>query len=163
MVAGAVTEAVLWAALGDVKDPEIPSVSIVEMGLVVRVVLDAGRTLIELTPTFVGCPALDIIRRQVADRVAEAGAEDVAVKFVFDPPWTSERITPAGREKLKRFGIAPPLPPVGGSLITLDEVPACPYCGSGDTHLENLFGPTACRTICYCDACRQPFEAMKTV
>ncbi|MDB4898079.1 MAG: paaD [Firmicutes bacterium] len=159
-----VTEAAVWAALTDVKDPEIPPVSVVDMGMVSRVVVDGDQVNIDMTPTFVGCPALEIIRRDVAARVAvEPGVGGVAVRFVFDPPWTSERITPQGRERLKTFGIAPPMPESAGGLINLAEVPPCPFCSSHDTHMENLFGPTACRAIYYCDACRQPFEAMKTV
>ncbi len=159
-----VAEAALWAALAEVKDPEIPPVSVVDMGMVSRVTVDGARIVIEMTPTFVGCPALDIIRKNVTDRVMQVpGAAEVEVRFVFDPPWTSERITEQGRERLKSFGIAPPMRESSGSLINLDEVPPCPYCGSHDTHMENLFGPTACRSIYYCDACRQPFEGMKTV
>jgi ring-1,2-phenylacetyl-CoA epoxidase subunit PaaD len=159
-----VTEAAIWAALADVKDPEIPPVSVVDMGMVSRVAVDGGRIAIDMTPTFVGCPALEIIRRNVIDLVAQVPeVQGVEVRFVFDPPWTSERITPQGRERLRSFGIAPPLREGSGSLINLEEVPHCPFCGSQDTHMENLFGPTACRAIYYCDGCRQPFEAMKTV
>ena len=160
-----VTEAAVWAVLDEVKDPEIPPVSVVDMGMVSRVALANGQVTIEMTPTFVGCPALDIIRRNVSEAVASVpGVTGVEVRFVFDPPWTSERITERGRERLKSFGIAPPVREnPGGGLINLEEVPSCPYCGSADTHMENLFGPTACRSIYYCDACRQPFEAMKTV
>ncbi|HWI53623.1 MAG TPA: 1,2-phenylacetyl-CoA epoxidase subunit PaaD [Symbiobacteriaceae bacterium] len=158
-----VTEAAIWAALGDVKDPEIPPVSVVDMGLVTRIITDGNRITVELTPTFVGCPALAIIRQNVIDRLLQVdGVAEVAVRFVFDPPWTSERITPQGRERLRSFGIAPPVRE-SGHLLVLEEVPPCPFCGSGDTHMENLFGPTACRAIYYCDSCRQPFEAMKTV
>lgn len=163
-----VAPAVIWAALADVKDPEIPPVSVVDMGMVGQVLVGDGRVTVEMTPTFVGCPALEIIRQNVIDRLMQVeGVAAVEVRFVFDPPWTSERITPAGRERLRSFGIAPPV--AGGacgaglSLLTLDEVPPCPFCGSADTHMENLFGPTACRAIYYCDTCRQPFEAMKTV
>lgn len=159
-----VAAAAVWAALEEVKDPEIPPVSVVDMGMVSQVAVDGGRVTIDMTPTFVGCPALDIIRRDVIARVVQVeGVAEVEVRFVFDPPWTSERITEQGRERLKTFGIAPPLRECGGNLINLEEVPNCPYCGSRDTHMENLFGPTACRSIYYCDACRQPFEAMKTV
>jgi ring-1,2-phenylacetyl-CoA epoxidase subunit PaaD len=159
-----VSGAAIWAALQEVKDPEIPTVSVVEMGMVAAVQVDGPQVHVEMTPTFVGCPALEIIREAVCRNVgAVEGVEGVAVRFVFDPPWTSDRITPAGREHLKAFGIAPPTGVTGPGLISLEEVPPCPYCGSADTHMENLFGPTACRSIYYCDACRQPFEAMKNV
>lgn len=159
-----VTEAAVWAALEEVTDPEIPPVSVVDMGMVSRVVVTGAQVAIDMTPTFVGCPALDIIRRDVSRRVEQVeGVAAVVVKFVFDPPWTSERITPQGRERLKTWGIAPPVREKSGSLINLEEVPDCPFCGSRETHMENLFGPTACRSIYYCDSCRQPFEAIKTV
>lgn len=168
------TEAAVWAALDGVKDPEIPPVSVVDMGMVSRVAVDGARVVIELTPTFVGCPALEIIRGNVVRQVSALdGVSGVEVRFVFDPPWTSDRITEQGRRRLASFGIAPPVRgacggaaggwAAGGGLLSLDEVPPCPYCGSVDTHMENLFGPTACRAIYYCDHCRQPFEAMKTV
>lgn len=165
-----VSEAAVWAALADVKDPEIPPVSIVDMGMVHRVVLQGGdagavRVRVEIIPTFVGCPALGIIRWDVAARLgALDGVGEVEVDFVLDPPWTSDRITPEGRERLRSFGIAPPpCASEGQPLIPLAEALACPYCGSLDTHLENLFGPTACRSIYYCDGCRQPFEGMKAM
>lgn len=197
------TEAAIWAALEDVKDPEIPPVSIIDMGMVSRVevkgtahatgggeqgpAVSQGRSTtvrVEITPTFVGCPALEIIRRNVERRLlAVDGVARVIVGFVYDPPWSSDRITPQGRDRLRSFGIAPPqdgtsrfggvpgqcssaadAPAAAGlSLISLEEAPPCPYCGSADTHMENLFGPTACRAIFYCDACRQPFEGMKRI
>lgn len=156
--------AAVWAALGEVRDPEIPPVSVVDMGMVNEVTVEGARVTITMMPTFVGCPALEIIRRDVAARVAQvAGVAEVEVQFTFDPPWTSERITPEGRERLAGFGIAPPVREVLQGLISLEAVPLCPFCGSPDTHLENHFGPTSCRSIFYCDACRQPFEGIKTI
>ena len=106
-----VTEAAIWAALADVRDPEIPPVSIVDMGMVHRVTADGPRVRVEIMPTFVGCPALDIIRRDVVNRLrAVPGVGEVEVAFVFDPPWSSDRITAEGRERLRSFGIAPPPP-----------------------------------------------------
>lgn len=159
-----VAPAAVWAALAEVTDPEIPPVSVVDMGMVAQVATDGAHVRIDMTPTFVGCPALELIRRNVITRISQVdGVAGVAVRFVFDPPWTSERITAQGRDRLRSFGIAPPLHEGTGNLISLAEVPDCPYCGSRQTHLENLFGPTACRSIYYCDACRQPFEAVKTI
>lgn len=154
----------VWAALQEIPDPEIPSVSIVELGIINGVHVSAdGRVTVRATPTFVGCPALTLIGGQIRERVAQlAGVADVAVEWEMDPPWTTERITPAGRAKLTEYGIAPP-PRPGAGLLELTEVPSCPYCGSDDTHMENVFGPTACRSIFYCASCRNPFEAMKPV
>jgi ring-1,2-phenylacetyl-CoA epoxidase subunit PaaD len=150
-----------WQALQEVKDPEIPTVSIVELGIVNQVEEEAhGRIHVSLTPTFVGCPALDFIAEAVRDRLAVLeGVESVEVAYVMNPPWTSDRITPEGRRKLQEFGIAPPQP--GGSL--LESAPDCPFCGAGEGEIHNLFGPTACRAIFYCKRCQQPFEGMKPV
>jgi len=159
-----VAAAAVWAALAEVSDPEIPPVSVVDMGMVALVAVDGGLVRIDMAPTFVGCPALDLIRRHVSERVRKVdGVAAVEVRFVFHPPWTSDRITAQGRERLKTFGIAPPVGQGAGALINLEAVPDCPYCGSQDTHMESLFGPTACRSIYYCAGCRQPFEAMKTI
>jgi ring-1,2-phenylacetyl-CoA epoxidase subunit PaaD len=150
----------VWGALEGVKDPEIPVISVVEMGMIAGVSVEGNKVQVQVTPTFVGCPALDLIRASIETAVmALPGVEETSVAFVFDPPWSSSRITPEGLAKLASFGIAPP----GSGLVDLTFAPACPYCGSAETHLENLFGPTACRSIFYCDGCRQPFEAMKPI
>jgi ring-1,2-phenylacetyl-CoA epoxidase subunit PaaD len=148
-------------ALSDVKDPEIPALSILDLGMLNQVSCVEGLVKVSLTPTFLGCPALPIIQRNLEDRLLQVpGVREVAVEFVFDPPWTTERITSEGREKLREFGIAPP----ACALATQPTPTAvCPYCGSEDTRLENLFGPTACRSLFYCNHCHQPFEAMKPV
>lgn len=152
-----ITEADCWKRLQEVKDPEIPSVSIVELGMVYQIEVAQGRVQVKIIPTFVGCPALELIREQVTRKLSyQPGVSAVEVTFIFDPPWTSERITPMGRQKLNAFGIAPP-----GQTIA--ELPPCPYCGRETGEVENLFGPTACRAIYYCKRCRQPFEGMKKV
>jgi ring-1,2-phenylacetyl-CoA epoxidase subunit PaaD len=165
--------AAVWAALADVADPEIPAISVVDLGVVHRVAVDeVGGSLgrprrhsiaVELLPTFVGCPALEVMRDAVRDRLAGlAPGASVTVTFTFAEPWTSDRITPAGREQLRRSGFAPPS---SGSDTLLDVRPpaVCPFCGSRRTRMENAFGPTLCRAVHYCTACRQPFEAFKPV
>jgi len=154
----------VMAALGEVADPEIPAISIVDLGLVHDVRTDDAGIHVELLPTFVGCPALDMIRGAVEERLAGFG-RPVDVAFSFAVPWTSERITAAGRERLRSSGFAPPTPElVGGPTLLSLEVPvACPYCGSRRTRLDNVFGPTQCRSIRYCTECRQPFESFKSV
>jgi ring-1,2-phenylacetyl-CoA epoxidase subunit PaaD len=160
-----VTEADVWLALAEIPDPEIPVVSLVDLGVVRDVVLDGDRARVELTPTFLGCPALEVMKGQLEARLSELGvAPDVRV--VRDEPWTSDRITPAGREKLREAGLAPPAPRAAGTpdLVQLrGRAFRCPYCGSNDTELSNIFGPTPCRSLRYCNACRQPFEQFKTV
>jgi ring-1,2-phenylacetyl-CoA epoxidase subunit PaaD len=158
----------VWEALAEVPDPEIPVVSVVDLGLVHTVELDGELLRVELLPTFVGCPALELIRRSVADRLAGL-APRVEVEMTFAVPWTSDRITPDGRRKLRQSGFAPPGPAGAGdarplfATIPMRPTAACPWCGSADTALENLFGPTLCRTVFWCNHCRQPFEQFKAV
>ena len=154
----------VWSALAMVPDPELPLVSVVDLGLIGRVEIDAARIHVELLPTFVGCHALEAMRAAIADRLAGL-APQVEVMPVFDPPWTSDRITAEGRRRLAAMGVAPPWAgdAAGLPVITLDAPVTCPLCGSTRTRLENAFGPTQCRTIRYCLACRNPFEAFKSV
>ncbi|MCL6517272.1 1,2-phenylacetyl-CoA epoxidase subunit PaaD [Alicyclobacillus sp.] len=140
--------------LDQVKDPEIPAVSICELGMVHRVEDRDGITRVELLPTYVGCPALDWIRREVARALRAAGVA-AEVVFVHEVPWTPQRITPAGIEKLRGLGIAMPV----GEDPRI--APHCPYCGAEGAQVENLFGPTPCRAVFYCRRCRQPFEGFK--
>jgi ring-1,2-phenylacetyl-CoA epoxidase subunit PaaD len=152
------------AALDEVGDPEIPAVSIVELGMVEGVDVEPDLIRVELLPTFVGCPALEIIRDAVSERLAQFG-RPVAVEISFASPWTTDRISPAGRDKLRRSGFAPP-PHLGSdrALPMLGEAQVrCPYCDSARTTLENVFGPTQCRSIRHCADCRQPFEAFKPI
>jgi len=154
-----VTADAVWAAFEQIPDPEIPVVSLVDLGVIRSVDVRDGRVHVEFTPTFLGCPALEVMKRSLEATVRELGAEpDVAV--VNDDSWGTDKITAEGREKLRAAGLAPPAP----RLVQLQsQVHKCPYCGSTDTTLENLFGPTPCRSIRYCNGCRQPFEQFKTI
>jgi ring-1,2-phenylacetyl-CoA epoxidase subunit PaaD len=172
--ASSVDERAVWAALEQVPDPEIPVVSVVDLGLVRSVELDGERLRVELLPTFVGCPALELIRESVAARLAGM-ARHVEVEMSFAEPWTSDRITAEGRRRLRESGFAPPEPtgdsagrslPIVGQRSTPSRYrpqAVCPWCGSADTALENPFGPTRCRAIFWCNRCRQPFEQFKAV
>ncbi|HFQ93544.1 MAG TPA: phenylacetate-CoA oxygenase subunit PaaJ, partial [Anaerolineae bacterium] len=114
-----------------------------------------------MTPTFSGCPALRVMERDIAAKMKELGFASVEVRTVLSPPWSSDWITEEAREKLKKFGLAPP-PRHGGRIeITFYEPAACPYCGSENTAVKNDFGPTLCRAIYYCNDCQQPFEQFK--
>jgi ring-1,2-phenylacetyl-CoA epoxidase subunit PaaD len=162
-------EATVRAALNEVMDPELPMLSVVDLGIVHRVQVTPGDAAIrvEILPTFVGCPALELIKASIATRLGAFG-RPVHVTATFEIPWTSERISEAGRAALLAAGIAPPGSDVGGTvaaggLIDLEPRVPCPHCGSRRTTLENLFGPTQCRTIRYCADCRQPFESIKPV
>ncbi len=154
-----VTADAVWAAFEQIPDPEIPVVSLVDLGVIRSVDVRDGHVHVEFTPTFLGCPALEAMKRSLEEKVLELGAEP-EVEVVNDDSWGTDKITAAGREKLRAAGFAPP----GPRLVQLtSQVHRCPYCGSTDTTLENLFGPTPCRSIRYCTACRQPFEHFKAV
>jgi ring-1,2-phenylacetyl-CoA epoxidase subunit PaaD len=155
----------VWRALEGVLDPEIPAVSVVEMGMIESVDVRDGRARVVLLPTFTGCPAVAVIEQDVsAAAAAVEGVREVDVARSFDPPWTTERITPRGRAKLRGFGLAPPAEgPVLIERIGLVERAICPFCSSEDTVAEGLFGPTPCRSVYYCRACRNPFERFKAV
>ena len=160
-----VTAAAVWDALAAIPDPEIPVVSLVDLGVVRDVEVDGARVRVEFTPTFLGCPALEVMRDAMAERIRELGGEP-EIDVVLDDSWSTDRITPTGREKLRAAGFAPPAPREAGkpTLVQLQSAAfRCPYCSSTDTRLENIFGPTPCRSLRYCNACRQPFEQFKTI
>ncbi|MFD1019201.1 1,2-phenylacetyl-CoA epoxidase subunit PaaD [Thalassobacillus hwangdonensis] len=154
-------EASVKSMLQEVKDPEIDSVSVLELGMVEQVQVDDAIVHVQMLPTFMGCPALEIIRANVEKAIKQLEwVNEVKVEFIYQPPWTSERVTDIGRQKLKEFGIAPPPKQIGEDGEWHVD---CPYCGSTYTTMDNIFGPTACRSILYCKGCKNPFEAMKPV
>jgi ring-1,2-phenylacetyl-CoA epoxidase subunit PaaD len=159
----------VWTELAAIADPEIPAISLVELGVIGSVRVDDRRVEIQLLPTFVGCPAIGVMQEQITERIgALRVADEVEVRISFDPPWTSDRITAEGRERLRLSGFAPPHigpAPAGGNLseLTVLHVAECPYCGSRNTTMENPFGPTLCRAIYHCADCRQPFEQFKRI
>jgi ring-1,2-phenylacetyl-CoA epoxidase subunit PaaD len=160
-----VAEAQVWAALEEIPDPEIPVVSLVDLGVIRSVDVRDGHVRVEFTPTFLGCPALEAMRRALEEKVTELGGE-AQVEVIRDDSWSTDRITPGGREKLRAAGFAPPAPRAAGAttLVQLQSKAfRCPYCGSTETRLENIFGPTPCRSIRWCESCRQPFEQFKTI
>jgi ring-1,2-phenylacetyl-CoA epoxidase subunit PaaD len=142
------------AALAEVPDPEIPVLSIVDLGIVHRVDVGADGIDVAILPTFVGCPALDVIRADISRHLEARFGSPVRVETTFEVPWTSDRISDAGRDALRRAGIAPPARP---------EAVRCPFCEGANVAMDSAFGPTQCRSLFYCRGCRQPFEAMKSV
>jgi ring-1,2-phenylacetyl-CoA epoxidase subunit PaaD len=160
-----VTAAQVWEAFEQIPDPEIPVVSLVDLGVIRSVDVSDGHVRVEFTPTFLGCPALEVMKQALEAKVSELGAEP-DVQVVQDDSWSTDKITPAGREKLRAAGFAPP-PPREASAPKLVQLQAsvhrCPYCGSTETKLENIFGPTPCRSLRWCESCRQPFEQFKTI
>ena len=164
-LATTLTEERVWEALREIPDPEIPVISLVDLGVVRGGSVEGDRVRVDFTPTFLGCPALEVMRNLMATTVRELGG-DPDVRVVTEEPWTSDRISAEGREKLREAGFAPPGPRPAGGLQLVDIQRGafrCPYCGSTETKLENMFGPTPCRSIRYCTSCRQPFEQFKTV
>ncbi len=147
-------EADVRAALAAIPDPELPVLSIVDLGIVHDVRVDADGIEVAILPTFVGCPALEAIRATIGERLERRFDRPVRVRTTFEVPWTSDRISPAGLAALLDAGIAPP-----GTA----EDTRCPFCASANVVMDSAFGPTQCRTLFYCRACRQPFEAMKSV
>ena len=163
-----ITEQDVRDALLDVMDPEIPHLSIVDLGIVHNVSLTDDAIHVAILPTFVGCPALEMITGSVRDRLTALAPDmTIDVRLTMEEPWTSDRISERGREILKSSGFAPPLPrkamPARANLIQLLPVVECPYCNSRNTTMDNAFGPTLCRAIYYCRNCKQPFEQFKQI
>jgi ring-1,2-phenylacetyl-CoA epoxidase subunit PaaD len=153
-----------WEALRGVPDPEVPALSVVDLGII-RAIEDTGDGLrVDVTPTYSGCPALDVIEREIARALEAAGVGRVEVRRVFSPPWSTDLISETGRQRLKAYGIAPPGHLVAEPLVALGPTVRhveCPFCGSADTALKSEFGPTPCKALYTCQACRQPFEHFK--
>ncbi len=152
----------IWQALDEVKDPEIPVVSLVEMGIVRDVAILSDESVnVTITPTFSGCPALQAMKTDIANRLQQLGFAHVEITTVLNPPWTTDWLSNDTREKLRLFGLAPPPRHGGNFAVTLLDKVICPHCGSDRTSLRNSFGSTPCRMIFYCNDCQQPFEQMK--
>jgi len=155
----------VWAILEQVRDPEIPVLSVVELGIVRDVEVDGDRVVVAITPTYSGCPAMRDIERGVVGALAAHGLS-ATVRTVFSPAWTTDWMSDAAREKLRSYGIAPPGRTEAGPLVTLMRRAApiaCPFCGSPNTATRSEFGSTACKSLHFCDACHQPFEHFKAI
>jgi ring-1,2-phenylacetyl-CoA epoxidase subunit PaaD len=154
----------IWQAIETVMDPEIPVLSVVDLGIITDVVLDEeGRVSVKMTPTFSGCPAIKLMEKQVQEAVMSIGYTDVRVETNFDVTWSSNRISDKGRDIIKNFGLAPPPKYTDQPDLKLLEQTACPYCNSENTTLKTPFGPTLCRSMHYCYDCLQAFEQFKPI
>ncbi len=158
-------EKAIWEALEAVKDPEIPVISIVDMGLLNDVsISDQGEVTIAMTPTFTGCPAIDYMKADIIEKVGQLEeVKSVTVNIDFSNSWNTNRITKRGREQLKAFGLAPPPLHQGEIHMEMLENVACPYCDGQNTSLNTPFGPTLCRSIHYCHDCKEAFQQFKPV
>jgi ring-1,2-phenylacetyl-CoA epoxidase subunit PaaD len=151
--------------LDEVRDPEVPVLSVVELGIVRDVRVDGAQVDIDITPTYSGCPAMHEIERSIAGALSSRGLS-VRVRTVFSPAWTTDWMSEAAREKLRGYGIAPPGRVEADVLVPLmrrSPAVACPFCGARDTALRSEFGSTACKALHYCNACHQPFEHFKAI
>jgi ring-1,2-phenylacetyl-CoA epoxidase subunit PaaD len=137
----------VWAVLREVPDPEIPVLSVVDLGIVRAVEPDR----VVITPTYTGCPATEMIERDIRAALDAAGYRDVRIETILSPPWTTDWISPEGREKLRAYGIAPPT----------RQAVQCPQCGASDTEEISRFGSTPCKALWRCRACREPFDLFK--
>ena len=153
----------IWDAIADIPDPEIPAINLAEMGILRSVNLRGEAVVVTITPTFSGCPAISAIKEAIRDRLNAAGFPQVVVEEQSAPPWSSDWISETGREKFRRFGVTPPARHAGNvDLFLLDPIP-CPRCGSQATRIQNAWGSTPCRMIFTCLTCQEPFESFKLV
>jgi ring-1,2-phenylacetyl-CoA epoxidase subunit PaaD len=161
-----VSRETVLAILDGVKDPEVPVLSVVELGIVREVELTDGEVTVVLTPTYSGCPAMHVIEEDIRAALAASGMSRVQLRTVYAPAWTTEWMSDAAREKLRAYGIAPPGHVAGQDFVALtrarEPVP-CPYCGSKNTVLRSEFSSTACKAMHTCRACSQPFEEFKAI
>ena len=160
----------LWGVLETVLDPEVPVLSVVELGIVRDVTADEDGVTVTVTPTYSGCPAMQVIERDILDALAAHGVAGARVRTVYAPAWTTDWMSEEARAKLKAYGIAPPgvasRTESGSELVPLRRrrvAPVCPFCDSTDTEPRSDFGSTACKSLAYCNGCHQPFELFKAI
>jgi len=167
--AAAATRDEIFEILDAVKDPEVPVLSVVELGIVRDVRVDGEAVTVTLTPTYSGCPAMRVIEEDITAALMERGLGPVRIETVYAPAWTTDWLTDDAKRKLEACGIAPPGRAAHETLVSLTRAPSaaatprCPYCHSRDTVIKSEFGSTACKSICFCRACSQPFEMFKAI
>ena len=148
----------VWDILSTVMDPEVPALSVVDLGIVRDVDVDAdGTVTVSITPTYSGCPAMRVIEEDIVAALRAGGWPNARVRTVYSPAWSTDWIGPDARRKLETYGIAAP------ELVPLTRRVACPFCGSRETTMRSEFGPTACKAVMYCRGCEQPFELFKAI
>lgn len=155
----------VWALLNTIPDPEIPVISIVELGVVRNVKVDSKNIDIQITPTYTGCPATNVFEQDIRKELTAAGFETVNISFQYNPAWTTDWMGEEAREKLREFGIAPPEGSTSDKRFLLGEKPLvkCPQCGSENTEMTSQFGSTACKSLYKCNDCLEPFDYFKCI
>ena len=165
MVAAAPTEARIWELLEEVTDPEVPVLTILDLGIVRHVAVEDEHITVTITPTYSGCPAMNTIATDIRLRLLAEGYTQLTIHNQLSPAWTTDWMTPAGRAKLEEYGIAPPIDGTASdhvlNLFGQDTAVRCPLCKSAHTHLVSQFGSTACKALYQCDDCREPFDYFK--
>jgi len=161
VVTATVDEQAVWDIAATVVDPEVPVLTIEDLGVLRGVSIDGERVTVDITPTYSGCPAVDAIRDDIVSALSAAGFADVRVRQVLAPAWTTEWMSEAGRAKLEAFGIAPPLPRDAGGVVNVGLGIRCPHCGSLHTRQLSRFGSTSCKALYVCQRCQEPFDYFK--
>jgi ring-1,2-phenylacetyl-CoA epoxidase subunit PaaD len=159
------TEEAVWNSLREIPDPEIPVITIVDLGIVRNVVVKDNSVIVEITPTYSGCPAYEPIERDIISKLTEQGFENVEIKKTFSPAWTTDWMNDEAKEKLRKYGIAPPEKSSSdkNALIGKTKNIVCPHCGSDKTVMISMFGSTACKAIYRCNNCTEPFDYFKCI
>lgn len=161
-----ITEEQIWNYLNEVLDPEVPVLNIVELGVVRDVKVEDASVLITITPTYSGCPAMKVIEDDIGSKLAEKGVDNFKIKTILSPAWTTDWITEEAKEKLRKYGIAPPEKTSvdkGSLFFTGPKTVACPNCGSTNTEMKSQFGSTACKSLYFCKECLEPFDYFKCI
>lgn len=164
-ISEALDKSQIWNLLKEIPDPEVPAINIVELGVVRDVIIHDDSLEIVITPTYSGCPAMKVMEEDILSTLKENGFENIKIKTIFSPPWTTDWMTDETKAKLKAYGIAPPdilsKEELFPFLAEKKKVLNCPYCNSENTVLQSQFGSTACKALYYCNDCQQPFEHFK--
>jgi ring-1,2-phenylacetyl-CoA epoxidase subunit PaaD len=162
--ANKITEKEIWTLMGTVMDPEVPVLSVTDLGIIRDVRIEKDEAMITITPTYSGCPAMDMIAANIRMALLENGFQKVKIHTVLSPAWTTDWMSEEGKQKLKAYGIAPPNPKqqvCRQDLFTPEEAVQCPHCSSHHTHRISEFGSTACKSLYRCDDCKEPFDYFK--
>ena len=161
-----IDEKKIWDLLSEIPDPEIPVISITELGVVRGVEVRGEEVMVLITPTYTGCPAMNFFEMEIKVKLFDQGFDKVTVKTVYSPAWTTDWLSEEAKEKMRKYGIAPPEKSCGEDCIASfcgDSVIPCPRCGSKETTLKSEFGSTACKALYSCNSCLEPFEHFKSI